>query len=944
MNNPAARQPAQEEARRKKNAFAISLTTGIVFLIVSAVLAPIAYRQNGLNGLLGVFLTGGVSLASFISIFLISRGNTTPGIFTLIVTILVLACALPFLAHGQGIGLAIMILVLVASIASATLPPMWTRNSIIGTFCVAILIVLADLYLPDNGLPTNPLYTNIIAAITVFVYGIFILRNFKSFRLRIKVIVVSILITIIPLIILSFINNRLFTQALQAQSATQLTSLANVAANTIDDFIAVQLASVHADAKQLTLIEYLEMPAFARKNSDEEDNARKTLLSLTRKNPVFIHSVALLSSSGINILDTFDGYNDRDESYLPYFSRPLKTGLPYVSNIVSRSDQSYIYFTAPIKDENGKTIGVLRMEYYATVLQSLIRSLDPGAPSTIISIVDINTYMRVGYTGNRASLFKSYKNFTDAQLLALQSDGRLPAGSREDVIVDPDDKTVAGIDSLQQQSFFYAYSRSLESEAINTGVFLKTQPWVALVLQSTDIYLEPVREQNKTNNLISLLLVVFSVIAGVAASQVLTSPLTALTTVAEKITLGDLNAQASVTAEDEIGILAATFNRMTSQLNQTLMGLEQRIAERTTDLELSRQQSIKRANELQSISEISKIIASEQKLDTLLPLITRLVSERFGFYHTGIFLLDSSNQYAVLQAANSTGGKNMLKRGHKLEIGGNSIVGNVTKYGMPRISLDVGHDAVYFNNPDLPNTRSEMTLPLKIRDRIVGALDVQSERPGAFTENDTNTLSILADQVAISIENAQLFTRTQQALNEAQALYRQNLQEGWKTFSREKEFVGYRQSLTSGKKLTKVYETDEIRQAMNRGEVLIFHADGVTEEASIVVPIKLRGQIIGTINIKAPVKNRQWSTDEVNLAETISERLSIALENARLIQESQRQVIKEQQISEVTGKIGASINLKNVLQTAVEELGRAMPGSEVVIKFEKNDKQHLQQE
>jgi len=229
-------------------------------------------------------------------------------------------------------------------------------------------------------------------------------------------------------------------------------------------------------------------------------------------------------------------------------------------------------------------------------------------------------------------------------------------------------------------------------------------------------------------------------------------------------------------------------------------------------------------------------------------------------------------------------------------------------------------------------------LPLKVRDRTVGVLDVQSERPGAFTENDSKTLSILADQISIALENARLFTQTQQALSEAQALYRQNLQEGWKTFSREKEFVGYQQSLTSGKKLDKDVETDEIRQSINRGEVLIFHADGVTQEASIVVPIKLRGQIIGNMNIKAPVKNRQWSDDEVNLAEVISERLSIALENARLIQESQRKAIKEQQISEVTGKIGASFNLKNVLQTAVEELGRAMPGSEVVIQFKSDDK------
>ena len=174
------------------------------------------------------------------------------------------------------------------------------------------------------------------------------------------------------------------------------------------------------------------------------------------------------------------------------------------------------------------------------------------------------------------------------------------------------------------------------------------------------------------------------------------------------------------------------------------------------------------------------------------------------------------------------------------------------------------------------------------------------------------------------------------ALQEAQTLYQQNIKEGWSAFSREESLIGYRQNMKGGKRITKPVETDEIQQALNRGEVTIFHADGVSEEATIVVPIKLRGQVIGSLNVKAPARGRQWSSDEVNLAEIVSERLSIALENARLIQESQRQVIKEQTISDITGKIGASINLKSVLQTAVEELGRAMPGSEVIIQFEKN--------
>lgn len=928
MNNPSTH-PQKEEARRERNALAVSVTTGILFLVISIILGSIGYFENGLNGLWGVGVTGLVSLAAFLSALQVSRGRAVPGITMLIVTILVLACILPFIARGQGLALAIIVLILVAGIASVSLPPAWTRAAIISAFVIAIFVVLTDLYLPYTGQPANPIYTNVAAGVTSFVYALFILRNFRSYSLQTKIIIAFIVVTISPLFILSFINSRFTIRTIQAQNETQLSSLAIITADTVDDFIITQLDNVYADAKQVSLTEYLEDPAFEQ----AEQKASLTLLALTRKSPIFIRSAAVLNTNGINILDSFEKNQGRNEADFPYFTRPLKNGLPYVSNITFRGNKPSIFFSAPIKNAEGKTIGLLRIEYHAAVIQSFVQNLQQKDSDTIISLVDTNTYLRTAHTGNRDNLFKSYKAFTEVELVALEADGRLPL----DPLRETNNAIVEGINNLQQESLFYLFSDANVATDVHTGVFLSTQPWVALVSQPTDEYLAPLREQQRTNALISVLLVIFSVVTGFIVSQVLTSPLTALTKIAEKVTSGDLTAQAEIRTEDEIGVLADTFNRMTSQLYQMLTGLEQKIAERTTDLELSRQQSIKRANELQSISEISKIITGEQKLENLLPLITRLVSENFNFYHTGIFLMDKTNQFAVLQAANSDGGRNMLKRGHKLEVGESGIVGYVAKSGLPRISLDVGQDAVYFNNPDLPNTRSEMALPLKVRDRTVGVLDVQSERPGAFTENDANTLSILADQIAIALENAQLFSQTQQALSEAQALYRQNLQEDWKTFSREREFLGYQQSLTSGKRLEQTVDTDEIRQAINRGEVLIFHEDGITQEASMVVPIKLRGQIIGNMNIKAPVKNRKWSNDEVNLAEVISERLSIALENARLIQESQRQAIKEQTISEVTGKIGASINLKNVLQTAVEELGRAMPGSEVVIKFEEND-------
>lgn len=417
----------------------------------------------------------------------------------------------------------------------------------------------------------------------------------------------------------------------------------------------------------------------------------------------------------------------------------------------------------------------------------------------------------------------------------------------------------------------------------------------------------------------------------------ITTPLRQLTQAAEEISSGNLQVTAPADSLDEVGTLGETFNRMTEQLRDMMGNLERRIAERTVDLEISRRQTEARASQLVTIGEISKLINYEQELDVLLPFITRLISDRLGFYHIGIFLLDDANQFAVLHAANSIGGEAMLKRGHKLKVGESGIVGYVAKAGQPRIALDVGQDAVFFNNPDLPTTRSEMALPLKIREKIIGVLDVQSERPGAFTDADTSTLGILADQVAIAIENTRLLEQTQQALSETRAIYQLNIREGWKNFGQEEGIVGYYQSLNSGKKLTQPMNFEEINQAMNRGEVLVFHAEGNIQEPTLVVPIKLREQIIGVIHVKAPSKDRPWTSNEITLAEAVSERLSLALENARLIQESQRQVIKEQTISEITGRIGSSINLENVLLSAVEELGHTIPGSEVVIKLKKDN-------
>jgi GAF domain-containing protein len=211
---------------------------------------------------------------------------------------------------------------------------------------------------------------------------------------------------------------------------------------------------------------------------------------------------------------------------------------------------------------------------------------------------------------------------------------------------------------------------------------------------------------------------------------------------------------------------------MSATAKSLVTNLEQLVVERTAVIE-------KRFAQIQAAAEVGKAVAAQHELDELLPLTTHLISSRFGFYHVGIFLLDSRKEFAILMAANSSGGKKMLDRKHKLRVGTEGIVGTVASSGEARIALDVGADAFYFDNPDLPQTRSEMALPLIAGSEVQGILDVQSLEPNAFAAEDIPTLQILADQLAIAVQNARLLRDTQEALFTARKATGETSRKGW---------------------------------------------------------------------------------------------------------------------------------------------------------------------
>lgn len=271
----------------------------------------------------------------------------------------------------------------------------------------------------------------------------------------------------------------------------------------------------------------------------------------------------------------------------------------------------------------------------------------------------------------------------------------------------------------------------------------------------------------------------------------------------------------------------------------------------------------------------------------------------------------------------------MLARGHRLRVGEEGIVGNVAATGEPRIALDVGKDAVFFNNPDLPETHSEMALPLKSGDRIIGALDVQSRETGAFTNEDAQTLSLLADQVSLAIENARLFENSNRALTELQLVMRQSTREAWKRLPKQQRLLGYRYNAMGASPL---------REPVNLAETGKGRAKArVAESGSVVVPIELRGEVIGNLVVQSPGGSGKWNEDQLDLIRAVAERVALSAENARLFEETTLRAERERLVSEITGKIRSHTDPQAMIETALNELRDALGASRVEIVPRKGD-------
>ncbi|UCC65173.1 MAG: GAF domain-containing protein, partial [Anaerolineae bacterium] len=393
-----------------------------------------------------------------------------------------------------------------------------------------------------------------------------------------------------------------------------------------------------------------------------------------------------------------------------------------------------------------------------------------------------------------------------------------------------------------------------------------------------------------------------AVAAGTFISRRLTQPLERLCADVEIVSAGNLDHHIEVCSQDEIGGLAQAFDQMAislkalrAEIERSEHESERRVEERTAglqrltrDLEVAVKQSYRRTLRLETAAHIAQAVNSVLDPDELLGQVVGLIADRFGFYHVGIFLLDDTSQYAILRAANSEGGQQMLARGHRLRVGEQGIVGYVADVGRPRIALDVGIDAVYFDNPDLPLTRSEMALPLVARGQVLGALDVQSVEPQAFDHEDVVALQTLADQIAVALDNARLFEQTQAALREVESTQARYAGQVWRAAATVQESRAFEYT-RSGVLLPDDQLLQEADRVIGSGDANVTSDDGDNQmPSSLIVPLELHGQTIGVLGFREAGPGRVWTEDEVALANAAAYEIAQVLESAHLFEEAKK--------------------------------------------------------
>ncbi len=733
------------------------------------------------------------------------------------------------------------------------------------------------------------------STVILFILGTIVARLFRYRSVQGRLVTAMTLIMAVPVVFTTAISAVTASTNSQAQlhdTLQAVSSLRRVQIDSIVQSIAQEMSGLQQGLNQGRPILHTLYPGAVNISVYETERKAATELlkaQMTQFPGTDYQEVLAMNVGGAVVISTTSGDEGLDFSQQEFFQKGSKGLYAALTRFPGQSNPNGQFKLVVAKPLYGNGPQDVRGVIAAVIKTDRIL----GLVGPVADLPDVRTYL-----------------VTNRQELVTRGAGSTVTVSAWPIVHLIIAQNLAGSDTYINYSEQPALGYFLWDSTIN-AVVVSEVPRAAIYSKAFDSVL--------ISGMVGLFAIIIAAIAALSTAEAISEPIRSLATAASTLSTGDLTVRASVGQHDEVGNLADSFNAMAAQLQSIIGNLEQRVAERTEAL-------AQQSNRLRAAGEVARDAASAASLDELLDRAAHLIMERFGFYHAGIFLVDEKGEYAVLRASPSEAGKKMLENRHRLRLGEQGIVGRVAATGEPRIALDTGVDPVYFSNPLLPNTHSEMALPLKTSEGTIGVIDIQSDEPEAFTQDDIAIVQVMADQLATAIQRMNLLQQVQTQLQQLEQSYQSFTEQSWRTFGRpERQNIGYRFDnvrLESVKALP-----DDLQKALDAASKRQEAASGQTLE----VPIRLRGQVIGAVQLKFQSTHRPAATEA--MIQQIADRLATALENARLLEDSLRRANKERAIGEITAKISASVSMRNVLQTAVEELGRAIPGSDVLIQF-----------
>jgi GAF domain-containing protein/HAMP domain-containing protein len=676
------------------------------------------------------------------------------------------------------------------------------------------------------------------------------------------------------------------------RSIDQLESVVTLKEAAIETWLATletDLAAVlvEEDAKEL-LVDLLGESSNTRLQQEAHDEFQRHLVQTLERTQRF-DSVFLMNQRGHVVASTDLTQEGRSYRGFTFFQRGLEGEQ---AHLTWEWAQWWLDSVRPIVDEDGNVVGVLAGRASLATLNDIVLERtglgDTGETYLISAERNVLTGLRGGRLpyvpdeGTYGALVKErengsgiYENYQDVPVVGVYH--WIP------------DLLVALVAEQEQNE---AFSSTYTMLAINAGVAL-----IALFI---------------------------AVLASLFIARNIATPLADLAQTSEQIAAGDLEQIAKVHREDEIGVLAQHFNSMTAQLRGLVGSLEQRVAERTSELE-------RRSTYMQASAEVGRAASSILDSDQLIRRVVGLIREGFDLYYVGLFLVDEVGEWATLRAGTGEAGRTMLARGHRLKVG-EGMIGWSIAHAQARIALEAEEDVVRKVAPELPDTRSEAALPLRSRSRVLGALTIQDDQPDAFDQDTIAVLQTMADQVAVALDNARLFTEGQETLEAARRAHGELSRQDWIKLLRTRPDLGYASHEDGVAKAADVWRP-EMEQALHRGATIRGDEADAGDRFPLAVPIKVRDDVIGVLDTYKPAADGEWTIEEISLLETLAGRLGEALDSARLYQDTQRRASRERLTSEIADTMRRATGVEDIIRIAVDELFDTLGTSRAFVRL-----------